>query len=82
MEPMNLWDLLKPSNIVLVLLITCLLLVVFVLSLPSNKIAHQLYFVYNIKQQATEAYLCDQLLLSKRESLKYITPEPSLDHQL
>lgn len=47
-------------------------------------IAHQLYSVYKTAQlvKKKKAHLFNQLLLSKDETIKHITPEPSLDNKL
>lgn len=48
----------------------------------KEHIAYQLYSVYKTAQLVTKAHLFNQLLLSKDETIKHITPEPSLDNKL
>lgn len=45
-------------------------------------VAYQLYSVYKTTQLVTKAHLFNQLLLSKDETIKHITPGPSLDNKL
>ena len=45
-------------------------------------VAYQLYSVYKTTKLVTKAHLFNQLLLSKDETIKHITPGPSLDNKL
>lgn len=48
----------------------------------KDYIAYQLYSIYKTEQQVTKAHLFNQLLLSKDETIKHITPGPSLNNKL
>lgn len=69
-----------PSGVLLI--ITHLLLVLFHYHLVVKEYIAQLYSVYKTQQQVTKAYLYNQLLWSKVETIKHITSGPSLDNRL